>query len=783
MKVRIKQIIALIICLVMLFSITACTSSKDKKDKKDKNKIGRYLEDKMKIPNNRSINRMRVLEDGKIEIIASDSKRNKYILLSEDKGKTWTENKINISLKGKDVFFVDGDIFKNGDAIISYSISNDESGGIAKDVKYEYIMVDSQGKKKDTNLDFIDKYTTKSDKKVPVKKFQNSESGDLFLSVENEVIQLDGDTKKEKRKFTSDDLVEDYALVDNSIIIWSHDNPIKYNIKTGKKEDLSKLTDNLKEFKGNSKTTLVGNSKNKLYYSNSTGLYCYDTSSLKSSKLVEGNLSRFGSDSKNVVGFSQNKDEEFIVAFMGESGGLFNYTYSKNTKATPDNKIKVYLLNSSFNIKKAVAEYASSNPDANVEIEYGITDENTGATLDDVIKKLNTEILAGKGPDVIFLDGLPIDSYIKQGILEDMSDVISKYTSEGKVFKGLKDASEVHGKIYSYPLSIEVPIMIGEKNDINKMTDLKSFTNTIKDLGSKSDKRIIDRELTPLELISKMYYAYGYDWLNEDKSINKEKLKDFMTKAKDIYKINNEKYGKYVAENNIPSERTNSEKINKKSEPLNKILNEVKIDEELSQSIYPNSLYTEKEPSQLEIGTISQGESFSEIVTSKMNNKKLDYKILSRNNKNMIIPIDQIGINAKSGDKEIAKDFVKYLLSENVQNNIRMSFPVNKKSFDNNIRKIPAYPNYTPYLDKTNNRTVTGEAPKKDGSKYKIYWQNEDDIKKLKDEIGKVKILPKADIMFLNGVIKEFESYVTDKIDVDKAIKNVIDNLELYLTE
>ena len=44
-------------------------------------------------------------------------------------------------------------------------------------------------------------------------------------------------------------------------------------------------------------------------------------------------------------------------------------------------------------------------------------------TVDDVIRTLNVEIFAGEGPDVLVLDGLPVESYIRQGILADLSNI------------------------------------------------------------------------------------------------------------------------------------------------------------------------------------------------------------------------------------------------------------------------------------------------------------------------------------------------------------------------
>lgn len=42
-----------------------------------------------------------------------------------------------------------------------------------------------------------------------------------------------------------------------------------------------------------------------------------------------------------------------------------------------------------------------------------MTDDN-GVTLEDALKTLSTDILAGNGPDVLILDGMPVDSYVEK---------------------------------------------------------------------------------------------------------------------------------------------------------------------------------------------------------------------------------------------------------------------------------------------------------------------------------------------------------------------------------
>ena len=65
-------------------------------------------------------------------------------------------------------------------------------------------------------------------------------------------------------------------------------------------------------------------------------------------------------------------------------------------------------------------------------------------TLEDALKTLSTDILAGNGPDVLILDGMPVDSYVKKGILTDISDVVDEVkASDGLVDSIVKTAQRM----------------------------------------------------------------------------------------------------------------------------------------------------------------------------------------------------------------------------------------------------------------------------------------------------------------------------------------------------
>ena len=76
-------------------------------------------------------------------------------------------------------------------------------------------------------------------------------------------------------------------------------------------------------------------------------------------------------------------------------------------------------------IRQAVGGFQKEHADVYVHYEAALSGEN-GMTVSDALKTLTTEIMAGKGPDVLVLDGMPVETYAEKGILRDLSSVIEE---------------------------------------------------------------------------------------------------------------------------------------------------------------------------------------------------------------------------------------------------------------------------------------------------------------------------------------------------------------------
>lgn len=112
-------------------------------------------------------------------------------------------------------------------------------------------------------------------------------------------------------------------------------------------------------------------------------------------------------------------------------------------------------------------------------IEVGISEED-GKTVSDAIRSLNTEIMAGNGPDIILMDGLLIEDYIEKSVLEDLSDVVKGVKTNGeKFFENVLSSYEKGENLYAVPSRFSVPIIIGKEGAVTP-DEVTGLSGTLK---------------------------------------------------------------------------------------------------------------------------------------------------------------------------------------------------------------------------------------------------------------------------------------------------------------
>lgn len=149
-----------------------------------------------------------------------------------------------------------------------------------------------------------------------------------------------------------------------------------------------------------------------LYVAGKKGLHRHVIGGSVMEQIIDGSLCTLNHPSYGIEGMVMLADNSFLTLFGDDSGvRLVRYAYDADMETVSADKLKVYSLRENDTIRQAVALFLTAYPGIAVEYEIGMA-EDSSVTREDALKKLNTKIMAGEGPDVLILDDMPLDSYM-----------------------------------------------------------------------------------------------------------------------------------------------------------------------------------------------------------------------------------------------------------------------------------------------------------------------------------------------------------------------------------
>ena len=138
------------------------------------------------------------------------------------------------------------------------------------------------------------------------------------------------------------------------------------------------------------------------------------------------------------------------------------YVFDPSIPSVPEKTLKVFGLSENDTVRQAIIRFQKKHTD--VKVEFHTSGKTAGEVSTDDIRTLNTELLSGNGADVLLLDGLPVDSYIEKGVLEDLTDLAADLTGQDSYLEEiLKNTAQSGGKIYGMPLKFKIPILFGDE--------------------------------------------------------------------------------------------------------------------------------------------------------------------------------------------------------------------------------------------------------------------------------------------------------------------------------
>ena len=719
---------------------------------------GRYIETQINTPEDfDGRGTIKRLDDGSLMLLDT---KNGTISMSSDEGKTWDTQTLKqlvdvVNRGGAEItaeaLAADGSIFFS---YIIWGENQDKEKTYAE--RYVYIKPDETVQEFELGLE---------DYNASLTEAAFSPDGRLFAAT-NSCNVHEIHLKKQSAKQLFSVGAGEIALDANkeSLIVTDGSKVYFYNLKTAELTDEDQvLNDYVKKQSDQKSRTFVCSAKNgadtkTLYVAGSGGIAGHAVGGSVMELLADGALNNLGDLRKVPNTMIHNEDGSFLILYT--DGELDSYVYDAGASAVPAQQLTIYSLYDNETVRQAVSVFRKKNSDAFVRLEVGMSGDN-GMTEKDAVNNLNTELLAGEGPDLILLDGMPMDSYKEKGMLLDLSDIAADLESGEEYFQGILKGYAQEDGIYALPFRYEIPLLAGETSVLSGITDLKTLADTAERLADQSDtEETVMGSYLPEELLEKLYVTCAGAWITKEGTIDKEALTEFFTQAKRIYNADQK--------NLDADERTfHSYLMEERKKQYS--------DEEFARTKRKISVWWQlARREEISAGFLSTMSDLMEVTSLNKQLGNNTYQLLAGQETDLFCPTGTVGVSANSKRQDLAVEFIKTLFSKNVQQqDLGDGFPVNAEAFeDYAANPYPA-------------TTSSGAGEDRDGNKVRTdyIWPDEQETAQLKELIQSLKNPANVDNTMKQEVLTIGAKALSGEKGVEQCVEEIAQKISIYLQE
>lgn len=381
-----------------------------------------------------------------------------------------------------------------------------------------------------------------------------------------------------------------------------------------------------------------------------------------------------------------------------------------------------------------------------VVIEVGISEED-GKTVSDAIRSLNTEIMAGNGPDIILMDGLLIEDYIEKSVLEDLSDVVKGVKTNGeKFFENVLSSYEKGENLYAVPSRFSVPIIIGKEGAVTP-DEVTGLSGTLK---TRTEEQIKGIARNATKSIPLLLLTFWNDIISEEDMVDQEVLSTFLEEAKLLFDASD-----------IDLELPYYQEV----PPFQEMI-----------EAYPNysgdvgvTMTFQKDI--LSVDAMDMGQTLAQLKSVSANSPVF-YDYLNRENGKQFIPKWIFGVTASSENKEAAKAFLSYFLSSENMDQYDWTLSVNKTSFRKTL----------PISETKEQMTVM--YPEQDSAEgIRIQKLNAEEAEEFVNFLSEVDTKIAVEQALFEEILTQAEHYVYGEESLESAVNAIVEKIEIYQAE
>lgn len=292
----------------------------------------------------------------------------------------------------------------------------------------------------------------------------------MVLASYNEGTALYDETSTEQMRYATQG-TRNIAVHDNTLYAFSYESIETYNIDAG--DRLSTHSEFEYAMGGVSYVSPGGT----VYNCGQDGVYSVDLQGGTQHQVISALDSLLGTGMypKGVAVSGEN----FVLLLapqpssgrMHEANTVCYYTRAEG----PDTRTPFYVdaLVDDIDVRTAIAAFKRLHPELNVvyTVQYDRR-SNQDVPMEDMIRATLAGLMAGNPSDVIVLDGLPMESLVRRGMLMDMRQLMKGLPILPGV---LADNTQADGSIYGMPSSFQFQMFFGPRatlEDVKTLHDL-----------------------------------------------------------------------------------------------------------------------------------------------------------------------------------------------------------------------------------------------------------------------------------------------------------------------
>ena len=606
-----------------------------------------------------------------------------------------------------------------------------------------------------------------------------SEDGSrLFVaSMEPNIYEIDQETGTAKLFLAADIIPDMFCVWDNYMAVKSESGGVVlYALDTAERIEDDVITDfvnkNCAVNKRVSESTysVFPAEEDGIYLVCNKGVYRHVIGGTVMEQAINGGLSSLCDPMKHVVKMIKTGEEGFMAAFS--EGKVSAFAYDPNVSTVPAQTLTAYSLTENDILRQAIIRYQGANPDIYVEYKVGL-DEEGGVTREDAVKKLNTEIMAGKGPDFLILDGLPVNSYVEKGVLADLTPYLAELEKEEKILPNIKESFTADGKICMLPAAVTVSMYMTDRENMTGVSDLSSLADMIEKLRSEHPGEGIWETYSEDMVLNALMPVSAPLWFTEVGQLNTEELSGYLEQTKRIYDACME---------GLPEEML---KVY-----LGRAENSVNSSNEFGayNDLQGGGVQIVAGNEEVALGELKNAYNYAFMQSVKQpengeNGRNCQIALTPGSVKDSFRPYALMGVNAASGQTELAGGLLREALSKDMQSLIYpIGFPVNEAGLQTYLETLggqlsewdkPGEP-YSGYGFGDENGLVV---------QMSIYVPTEQETKELYDLLASVRTPYLVDAVVEDAVREAGKRYLEGRCSLEEAVEVVKEKLAIYMSE